>query len=207
HCCRLQRTGVPPAMDEFTRKHAAQLVSAGIPERLHGELRRKLEDEVFDAGEKLFLALVEVADSEQEEGEPSAESMNSSTAAPSRRVVVRDDYVQDGGEEVFLVDHAWTFQAGSARQYLNSSQALLERMAAMMQVPPPSSAKGATAAVSGRGHPTGVVETGDVEDAPGGGREGGKGQTVGVCRGEEGGVLEGVLSALPTFSRRYGLGS
>ena len=33
-------------MDEFTRKHAAQLASAGIPERLHGELRRKLEDEV-----------------------------------------------------------------------------------------------------------------------------------------------------------------
>lgn len=33
-------------MDSFLRVHATQLASAGIPARLHAELRRKLEDEV-----------------------------------------------------------------------------------------------------------------------------------------------------------------
>lgn len=73
-----------------------------------------------------------------------------------------------------------------------------------MQLPPPSTAKEATAVVAGKEHPTGIAEAGDVEDASG--REGEEGRTVGSCRGEEGGVLERVLSALPTFSRRYGLG-
>lgn len=76
----------------------------------------------------------------------------------------------------------------------------------MMQLPPLSAAKEATAVVSGRGISTGIAETDDVGNSSGDGREEGKGKIVGVCREEEGGVLEAVLSALPTFSRRYGLG-
>lgn len=75
-----------------------------------------------------------------------------------------------------------------------------------MQLPPPSVAKETTAVVSGREHPTGSTEADDEGSVSGDGGEGGRRKTVGVCREEEGDVLEGVLSALPTFSRRYGLG-
>lgn len=65
--------------------------------------------QVFDAGEKLFIALVDIADSEEDEGEASAETTTSTTTLP-RKVVVRDDYVQDGGGEVFLVDREFLQQ-------------------------------------------------------------------------------------------------
>lgn len=102
---------------------------------------------------------------------------------------------------------AWTFQAGSAREHLTSSQPLLQRMAALMQLPLASKVEEATAAVTGGDHPAGVPEIDYAEESSGGGSEGREAQIVGGCPGGDGGLLEGVLSALPTFSRRYSLGS
>lgn len=61
---------------------------------------------MFDAGDTYFIALVDTADSDSDEGEPSTKTNRASagTTATSRKVVVRDDYVHDGGEEIFLVD-------------------------------------------------------------------------------------------------------
>ncbi|CAN0471679.1 unnamed protein product, partial [Ectocarpus sp. 12 AP-2014] len=55
-------------MDRFRRVHGEQLASAGIPERFHEKLHQKLENEVFDAGEKLFIALVEEGSSAAQDG-------------------------------------------------------------------------------------------------------------------------------------------
>lgn len=82
-----------------------------------------------------------------------------------------------------LVD-AWTFQAGNAREQLRASDPLLQRMAPLMQVRPP----------------LGTHNEDNI--SPNMPEEGDQG-----ARGGRGRALEGVLSALPTFSRRYGLGS
>ncbi|CAM9281505.1 unnamed protein product, partial [Pylaiella littoralis] len=52
------------------------------------------------------------------------------------KVVVREDCCGDDGQDgdIFLVDHAWTFQAGREREQLLSSEPLLRRMATLMQV-------------------------------------------------------------------------
>lgn len=67
--------------------------------------------QVFDAGEKLFIALVErdgCADDESEavEREEGGGETEDHTAPSSRKVVVRDDYIEDGEEDsdIFLVD-------------------------------------------------------------------------------------------------------
>lgn len=76
--------------------------------------------QVFDAGEKLFIALVErdgCADDASEEGEEEDEGEDEEgggetenlTAPFSRKVVVRDDYVQDGDDtDIFLVDREFS---------------------------------------------------------------------------------------------------
>lgn len=66
--------------------------------------------QVFDAGEKLFISLVEKnrwADDastavEEKEGEGGGEG--GKRIPRSRKVVVRDDYVDNGGDDIFLVD-------------------------------------------------------------------------------------------------------
>lgn len=198
--------------------------------------------QVFDAGDKLFIGLEGCADDASEAGEREGEDgggeqeeEEEERTAPSRKVVVREDYVQDGEDfDIFLVDReftvvvvymhsnrphecikrlrctgcsicghqkrnlrshfttdAWTFQAGSAREQLYSSEPLLQRMSALMQV---------------------AEAEGDGESDGGGRIRGSGGGDDGVgCRErkeekEKTRVLEGVLAALPTFSRRYGLG-
>ncbi|CAN0108937.1 unnamed protein product, partial [Scytosiphon promiscuus] len=170
---------------------------------------------VFDAGETLFIALVEAE--EDEDGGSDPESGDSSFAEteeskqtqqqqqqrardPLRKVVVREDYVPGGeGTDIFLVDHAWTFKAGDAREQLRSSDPLLQRMVPLMQVRPPlvsDKNQNNLPEVAGQGDGGAEREQGSGEDEP--------------CREGDGyrrRALEGVLSALPTFSRRYGLGS
>lgn len=101
---------------------------------------------------------------------------------------------------------AWTFQAGSAREQLRSCKPLLERMASLMQVQPSLAFRNnnhkelaeAKKSVAGEGE---TDDEGDREQ-----QESGRGE--GCCEREGGKarVLEGVLAALPTFSKRYGLG-
>ena len=90
---------------------------------------------------------------------------------------------------------AWTFQAGSAREQLRSSDPLLRRMAALMQVPEKDQDNGYDRAER-------EAEEGEED---GGGEEGAASDSGGDEK-ERARLLEGVLSALPTFSRRYGLG-
>lgn len=67
--------------------------------------------QVFDAGEKLFIALVErdgCGDDASEAGEgeeAGGETEERRTTPSSRKVVVREDYVQDReAGDIFLVD-------------------------------------------------------------------------------------------------------
>ncbi|CAN0404617.1 unnamed protein product, partial [Ectocarpus sp. 12 AP-2014] len=124
-----------------------------------------------------------------------------------RKVVVRDEYVHScEDDDIFLVDHAWTFQAGSAREQLRSCEPLLERMAALMQVQPSLGARRnndkelaeAKKSVTGEGETDGEGDRWQQES----------GRDEGCCErgGDKARVLEGVLAALPTFSKRYGLG-
>lgn len=85
-------------------------------------------------------------------------------------------------------------------------------MASLMQLPPALATGEAESAGAG---PGAAVGRGEDEEEEGGGGRGGRGTDddggAACCeRGgdvERGRVLEGVLSALPTFSRRYSLGS
>lgn len=70
--------------------------------------------QVFDAGEKLFIALVErdgCSDdaSEAGKGGGGGGGTEDRTAPSSRKVVVRDDYVQGGeNSDIFLVDREFS---------------------------------------------------------------------------------------------------
>ena len=211
--------------------------------------------QIFDAGEKLFIALVEQdgsADdaSEAGEGEEGGGGTEDRATPSLRKVVVRDDYVEDGEEngDIFLVDRecnphstvkqrvekplqrtgkpypwkpkggihpllslfaphttdAWTFQPGSAREQLRSSEPLLQRMAALMQVPEREKEDNDCAEVE----PEDKEESGagDAASDSSRGDDGTVGHRERRDEEERARVLEGVLTALPTFSRRYGLG-
>ena len=102
----------PVTIAEFLAVHGAQLQQYGVPEALWPRLHEKLSGDVFDAGAAFAFAEVE------------GEARYS--------VVVNRDGGVAARSDIWLVDHAWTFQSFSdARLQLSSLDRLLERVAEM----------------------------------------------------------------------------
>lgn len=99
-------------MEAFVEAHGAQLEAIQFPKQLIPRLYEKLAGEVFDAGAHL--------------------GVSEDPHTRERRVVCVSEAGLEPEQDVFLVDHAWTFSPESYREQLRDIPGLLERMAAMM---------------------------------------------------------------------------
>lgn len=107
---------------QFVQLHGNQLVSSGVPKQFWHALSRKLEQQLFDAGNAFQLLMIEY-----EEDEKSPED-------PLHTVVVSKSggIKASNSEEIYIIDHAWTYRINNARAQLRQIPALLERLSNMM---------------------------------------------------------------------------
>ena len=98
----------------FQQVCAPQLAACGFPEKLLPRLLEKLVSDNFDAGSAFSLATQEDAEAPL--------LLVANTAMPA-------------GDEVWLVDHAWTFRMRHARQQLDQSPGLRTRLMRSLGIP------------------------------------------------------------------------
>jgi len=106
----------------FLAQHKTQLEGTGVPQIYWPTLLNKLEKQQFDAGNAFSILQVEYEEGEREDGDPDfvvETTINLTLEEP---------------EHIYLVDHAWTFQAATARQQLVNTPGLSSRMAALMDI-------------------------------------------------------------------------
>lgn len=97
----------------FSLVHNAQLDHIGFPKNLHSRLYQKLKTEEFDIGTKVKIII------DKEAGKMMLTSLEKI----------------DAEEDVYLVDHAWTFRYYEAYDYLKSNKKLRYRMKTIMGYP------------------------------------------------------------------------
>ncbi|XP_045597076.1 tubulin--tyrosine ligase-like protein 12 [Procambarus clarkii] len=109
----------------FVEHHKIQLESSAVPRYFWPTVLRKLQGQVYDAGEYFQLCQLTYADGEND------------TEDPLWQVIVTkpEGIKATDPENIFLIDHAWTYRANEARQYLTDVPGLLERMVALMDIP------------------------------------------------------------------------
>ncbi|KJH50199.1 Tubulin-tyrosine ligase family protein [Dictyocaulus viviparus] len=102
--------------DHFLQGHKMQLEAAGIPPDLWGSLYSKLMQQTFDAG-NYFRILCEQTDD-----------------GPKWCVFATKDLDPLDEYNIFLVDHAWTFQPQHARAQLEEFPQLVERLKSLFNI-------------------------------------------------------------------------
>lgn len=107
---------------EFTLYHGSQLKSSGIPEHFWHTLSRKLEQQSFDAGDAFQLLMIEYDDGEKDEEDPSYTVV---VSKPGGINVLNS-------QEIYIIDHAWTYRLNNARTQLRQIPGLLNRLAILM---------------------------------------------------------------------------
>lgn len=87
----------------FLTNHEAQLKTNNVPEQFWKPLCLKLKNQIFDAGNNFSMLYIEPDESNSED--PS-----------SVKVVVSTDLMDPSdGNNIYLIDHAWTFKASEAK--------------------------------------------------------------------------------------------
>ncbi|XP_034251207.1 tubulin--tyrosine ligase-like protein 12 [Thrips palmi] len=108
--------------EDFLTLHKPQLELAAVPQHLWETLFQKLVNQVFDAGEKFSMYMVDYESKEREEGDP----------VYSVFVSTQNGISASDPSHIYLIDHAWTFTASDAQKHLRHVPGLLERMARLM---------------------------------------------------------------------------
>lgn len=99
--------------NSFVQLHEAQLMSSAVPRRFWHSLFMKLKNETFDAGESFMIA-------KMEDGNITV-------------VMKREDGLKcEDASHIYLIDHAWTFEAKEAALQLRCVPGLLTRIAAIV---------------------------------------------------------------------------
>ncbi|MFH4974614.1 hypothetical protein AB6A40_001323 [Gnathostoma spinigerum] len=106
------------AYEEFEARHLNQLLSSGVPEHYWRRLCEKLVNETYDAG-AYFQILAEEEDS----------------GRTRYSVVALKDFCVDDPNNIFLIDHAWTFRPQFARRQLREVPGLLDRICSVFDIP------------------------------------------------------------------------
>lgn len=110
----------------FLTNHEAQLKTNNVPEQFWKPLCLKLKNQIFDAGNNFSMLYIEPDESNSED--PS-----------SVKVVVSTDLLDPSdGNNIYLIDHAWTFKASEAKLHLMEVPGLVERMGKLMNLSPQS---------------------------------------------------------------------
>ncbi|XP_046614168.1 tubulin--tyrosine ligase-like protein 12 [Neodiprion virginianus] len=106
----------------FLQIHRPQLQSSGVPEVFWEILFKKLKGQVFDSGMIFQLARIDYEEIERPPTEPVWKLFVSSESTVSA----------NNPENIYLIDHAWTYSTDSARQNLLQVPGLLDRMCTLM---------------------------------------------------------------------------
>lgn len=107
----------------FVGLHQVQLKTSGVPEIFWKTLFKKLHKQIFDAGETFSIFRIEYEE-EREETDPLY------TVA-----VTKEDGVQCEDEtQIYLIDHAWTYESNKAASNLSQIPGLLDRMCNLMGI-------------------------------------------------------------------------
>lgn len=110
----------------FLTNHEAQLKTNNVPQQFWKPLCLKLKNQIFDAGNNFSMLYIEPDESNSED--PS-----------SVKVVVSTDFMDPSdGNNIYLIDHAWTFKASEAKLHLMEVPGLVERMGKLMNLSPQS---------------------------------------------------------------------
>lgn len=108
----------------FVQLHKPQLESSGIPEHFWHSLYRKVINEEFDAGNVFSLMQIDYEDVARGEYDP------------NWRVMVKavNGIKAQDPEQIYLIDHAWTFRIENAKKQLLGIDSLRERLAVIVGV-------------------------------------------------------------------------
>lgn len=112
------------AFNQFVARHSPQLLSSGIPQHFWKTLHRKLEYDIFDAGSSFSLFLIDYGDTKRDETSPVW------TVCVSKEEGIN----ANDSNEIYLIDHAWTFQLNQVKQQLNDYPQLATRMVSIMGI-------------------------------------------------------------------------
>lgn len=107
----------------FKDQHLLQLNNSNIPEQFWKPLYVKLTNQIFDAGNTFKIYRIE-PDEENDEYRPLTKVIVSSDS----------DIVPQEGNHIYLVDHAWTYEATKAEYQLRQVDGLLNRIGDMMGI-------------------------------------------------------------------------
>lgn len=108
--------------NEFVRLHSNQLTSSGVPEHLWHTLCSKLEHQCFDAGSAFQLLMIDYDESEKDPEDP----LYTVVVSKSDGIKAKDT------QEIYIIDHAWTYRLHTARNQLREIPSLLDRLSNMM---------------------------------------------------------------------------
>ncbi|XP_043274192.1 tubulin--tyrosine ligase-like protein 12 [Venturia canescens] len=106
----------------FLHHHQRQLESSAVPKQYWESVYKKLHNQIFDAGLVFQLALVDYGDDDRGPKDPVWKLFVNAEKGLSI----------DDSNNIFLIDHAWTYDAASARQNLLEVPGLLDRMCMLM---------------------------------------------------------------------------
>ncbi|XP_063985288.1 tubulin--tyrosine ligase-like protein 12 [Diachasmimorpha longicaudata] len=117
--------------EDFLKLHQPQFVASQIPELFWPKIWEKLKNQVFDAGLYFSIAQIDYEDSPKGPKDPVYKLFLSGETAMSC----------SEPNNVFLIDHAWTYDVTTARIHLNKVPGLLDRMCTIMGHSSPSESK------------------------------------------------------------------
>nr|CAH8863147.1 unnamed protein product [Trichobilharzia regenti]CAH8863148.1 unnamed protein product [Trichobilharzia regenti]CAH8863149.1 unnamed protein product [Trichobilharzia regenti] len=122
--------------EQFLNLHEDQLIASGIPGHFWYRLHEKLVHEIYDASTCVMMQQIEYTDESDGDDDNNEDSDKDSTGVHRQwDIVVSAEKVSSSdSNNIFLVDHAWTFEAGSMRQSLFALPNLLQRMASLMDI-------------------------------------------------------------------------
>lgn len=107
----------------FLSRHKLQLEQSSVPERFWFTLHKKLERGIFDAGETFAIYKIDY-EGDKSESDPLYTVL-----------VAKEDGIRfEDGQQIYLVDHAWTYSSNSAAENLTRVPGLLTRMCNLMGV-------------------------------------------------------------------------
>lgn len=108
----------------FVQLHKPQLELSGIPEYFWRSLHRKVINEEFDAGNVFSLMQIDYEDVGRGDYDPNWRVMVKATNG----IKAQDP------EQIYLIDHAWTFKIENAKKQLLEIDTLRERLAVIVGV-------------------------------------------------------------------------
>ncbi|CAH8588628.1 unnamed protein product [Heterobilharzia americana] len=117
-----------PDFKEFLKLHDDQLRASGIPSCYWRKLHEKLLHEIYDAGSCVMMQQIEYANDEEFNNEDSTTNRDWNIVVSSEQMLASDT------NNIFIVDHAWTFDVEFMKQGILQLPSLLERMAALMEI-------------------------------------------------------------------------